>query len=103
VDTRRFGGDARCRSLRHRLVVPDAQRWWLEISPAGPASVSLAGERILDLEHGVDAILGRGAVFPVDLVAGDNTLEVRTCRQGPVGSTEGFYLTRVPQPEETSG
>ncbi|MEE2776337.1 MAG: hypothetical protein VYE73_06185 [Acidobacteriota bacterium] len=101
IDLRRFEGGDRCRLLAHPLTAEGEARWWLELTPAGPGSAWLEAEPKVVMAGGIDAILGRGTVFPVDLVGGESLLTVRTCPQAATGAN-GFFISRVSPPHQES-
>lgn len=101
VDLRRIPAEAKdragCVALLSRQQISYPSRKALELAPAGPTSLWVDGQLLVAIENDLGAILGRGAVFPLDLAPGSHQLTVLTCppRDSAAVSGGGFYLRQL--------
>jgi hypothetical protein len=95
VDTRRLDGGASCVAMVGSIASSVPERWQIELAPWGPSTMWLNGELLAGIAGEPHAVLGRGVVAELDLVAGDNLLTVRTCPGKDAAGPRGFYLRRI--------
>ena len=66
----------------------------LELAPAGPTRLWIDDRPVVAIDGDLGAVLGHGAIFPVDFAPGSHQITVLTCppRDGSSASGGGFYL-----------
>ncbi len=89
VDAARAGRG--CHAILHHLEIERPVERVYELAPWGPAEIRLDGRPLVQLERGVEAVLGDGALVPMTLTPGEHRLTVATCPEGE-GGRSGFYL-----------
>ncbi|MCG8455666.1 MAG: hypothetical protein MI919_05240, partial [Holophagales bacterium] len=82
---------ARCASLVHAFEVAEAASRVYELAPAGPTTLWL-GDELVVATASMEATLGAGVVFQLELEPGEHRITVLTCRGTPEVYRPGFYL-----------
>jgi hypothetical protein len=95
VDTRRLDHGEDCVTLAHTIAAAEPARRVYELAPWGASTVSLDGREIAGIGGEPKAMLGSGAIFAMDVTAGDHLLSVRTCPGREKKGRRGFYLRRL--------
>jgi hypothetical protein len=92
VDARRVAQGQECVGLAHEESVTTPARVDYELSSSGPTTLWLDGRLLASTGGGAGAVLGRGAMLPVDLTAGSHRFTVLTCPESAADGRSGFYL-----------
>lgn len=91
VDARRVAGPEDCLGLVHVVEGDRSRSTRLEFAPAGPSILWLDQRQLLRLQGDSDAVLGAGALLPLELAAGEQRITVLTCPESR-HRRSGFYL-----------